>query len=123
MAATTASPKSRTLAEIARDRRGSDRPRINLPEETPSPRVDAREAKPDPPQQQHGESSEPDRILWSRAKREQLPVEVKLQGGFTIIGQVRNYGRYSILVETADKRLIVVFKSAMATGEIVDALP
>jgi sRNA-binding regulator protein Hfq len=107
---------SKTIGEIARDRAMQRRPRFNLPPEPGTSH--SADAKPEPPRirsrEEESESYEPDRLLWSRARRENLSVIIEMQNGTAIRGLVRSYGRYSVGIET-DKGLVVVFKSAMAT--------
>jgi sRNA-binding regulator protein Hfq len=62
---------------------------------------------------------EPDRHLWNDAKHSRRTTRFTLLTGQEIDGVVYEFGRFSIAVETALGRRVVIFKHALMSAEMV----
>ena len=57
---------------------------------------------------------EPDSLFLNAARRDRVPLAITLRDGRGVTGLVISFGRYSLLLETADHRRSIIYKTAIA---------
>jgi sRNA-binding regulator protein Hfq len=79
--------------------------------------------KPNAPANTDQPKSEPkecDGVLFGRAKAERRPVEFKLIDGSQVTGMVINWSRFSVLIDSQQGGLTVVFKHSMVAARLLE---